>query len=97
MRLTVTSPLGTAHLLNDLPFPTAAKTGSAQVQNNAAENAFFVGYAPSDDSSSSPQIVILVLVENSREGSLNAVPIAKDVLNWYYWNRINISSENGSE
>ena len=34
------------------------------------------------------QIAVLVLVENSREGSLNAVPIAKDVFNWYYWNRI---------
>jgi len=28
------------------------------------------------------------LVENAREGSLNAVPVAKDVLEWYYWNRL---------
>ena len=62
----------------------AAKTGSAQVQNNQQENALFVGYAPCND----PKIAILVLIENSKEGSLNAVPIAKDVMNWYYWNRI---------
>jgi penicillin-binding protein 2 len=90
----VTKPLGTAHLLADLAVSAAAKTGSAQIQNNKAENAFFVGYAPASadatagKSADKPQIAILVLVEKSREGSLNAVPIAKDVLNWYYWNRI---------
>jgi penicillin-binding protein 2 len=94
MRLTVTSPLGTAHLLSDLAFPVAAKTGSAQIRNNAKENAFFVGYAPAYAEASAgkpaqePQIAVLVLVEESREGSLNAVPIGKDVLDWYYWNRI---------
>ncbi len=84
MRETVTSPMGTAHLLFDLPFGVAAKTGSAQVQNNTQENAFFVGYTPVDK----PQIAILVLIENAKEGSLNAVPIAKDVLAWYYEHRI---------
>ena len=84
MRATVTSAMGTAHLLNDLPVKVAAKTGSAQIQNNASENAFFVGYAPYDD----PEIAILVLIEHAKEGSLNAVPIAKDVLAWYYEHRI---------
>ncbi len=84
MREAVTSKLGTAYSLNDLPFAVCAKTGSAQVQNNAKENALFVGYAPCDD----PQIAILVLIENSKQGSLNAVPIAKDVLSWYYENRL---------
>jgi penicillin-binding protein 2 len=54
------------------------------VQNNQQENAIFVGYAPCTN----PQIAILILIENSKEGSLNAVPIAKDVLNWYYENRL---------
>ena len=85
MRATVTQPKGTAHTMNDLPFSVCAKTGSAQVKNNTQENALFIGYAPCDN----PQIVILVLIENSREGSLNAVPIAKDVLNWWYQNRSN--------
>jgi len=84
MRAAVTSPQGTASTLGGLPFPVCAKTGSAQVQNNAQENAIFVGYTPCND----PQIAILILIENSREGSLNAVPIAKDVLNWYYLNRL---------
>ena len=83
MREGVTSPLGTAHTMNDLPFSVCAKTGSAQVQNNQEENALFVGYAPCDN----PQIALLILIENSKQGSLNAVPIAKDVMNWYYNNR----------
>lgn len=84
MREAVSSPLGTAHLLADLPFSVGAKTGSAEILGGAQENAFFVGYAPFDN----PRIAVLVLIEDSREGSLNAVPIAKDVLEWYYWNRI---------
>jgi len=84
MREAVTSKLGTANSLSDLSFPTAAKTGSAQIQNNTKENAFFVGYAPLDN----PQIAILILVEHAKEGSLNAVPVGKDVLRWYYENRI---------
>lgn len=89
MRRTVTSDLGTAHILKDLKFDTAGKTGSAQIQNNQAENAFFVGYGPyKEGDNSAPQIAILILVERAKAGSLNAVPIAKDVLSWYYENRL---------
>ena len=84
MRETVTSPLGTAKLLDDLPIAVAAKTGSAQTKNKAEENAFFIGFAPYEE----PEIAILVLVENAKEGSLNAVPIAKDVFRWYAEHRL---------
>ena len=84
----VKMPYGTSHLLADLPVAVAAKTGSSQVANNTRTNAFFAGYAPAEK----PEIAILVLIENAREGSLNAVPVAKDVLNWYYWNRLAISN-----
>lgn len=75
---------GTANLLSVLPMKVAGKTGSAQISNNTKTNAFFVAYAPAEN----PQIAILVLIEDAREGSLNAVPVGKDVLEWYYWNRI---------
>lgn len=81
---TVEKPYGTAYLLADLPISVAAKTGTSQIESNTKINAFFVGYAPSQN----PEIAILVLIENAREGSLNAVPVAKDVLRWYYENRI---------
>lgn len=85
MRQGVTQTFGTSYLLHDLPISVAAKTGSAQVSNNTKTNAFFVGFAPYDD----PKIAILILVENAREGSLNVVPVARDVFLWYYNNRIN--------
>lgn len=84
MKNTVDAPYGTAYLLHDIPMKIAAKSGTAQIQNNAKTNAFFVGYAPAED----PKIAILVLVENSREGSLNATPVARETLLWYYNNRL---------
>ena len=87
----VATPRGTSYSLHDLPFPVCAKTGSAQVHDNSQENALFVGYAPCNPSTSNdgaPQIELLILIENSKQGSLNAVPIAKQVLNWYYENRL---------
>ncbi|MCS6789209.1 MAG: penicillin-binding protein 2 [Patescibacteria group bacterium] len=81
---TVTSPLGSAYLLVDLPISIAGKTGTAQIQQNKAENAFFVGFAPVEN----PQIAVLVFVENAKQGSLNALPIAKEIFRWFYENRI---------
>jgi len=80
----VVKSYGTANALSSLPIKVAAKTGSAQIENNAKTNALFIGYEPAQD----PQIEVLVLVEDAKEGSLNAVPIAKDVMEWYYKNRI---------
>ena len=80
----VQEPYGTANLLDTLPISVAAKTGSAQTANNTKTNALFIGYAPADD----PQIAILVLIEDAIEGSLNATPIARDVFEWYYLNRL---------
>lgn len=89
----VGKPYGSAFSLNDLPIRVAAKTGTAQVQSNEKINALFVGYLPAEALAKAgapldKQIAVLVLVENAQEGSLNAVPIAKDVFNWYYYNRI---------
>lgn len=80
----VAKPYGTAYALADLPIQVAAKTGSAQIANNTKTNALFVGYAPSEN----PEIAILVLIEDAREGSLNTIPIAEDVFRWYYNNRL---------
>lgn len=86
----VSKSYGTANMLSSIPVSIGAKTGSSQVSNNTKTNAFFVGFMPLED----PQIAILVLIENAKEGSLNAVPVAKDALEWYYWNRIaNVSQE----
>ncbi len=87
----VNSPKGTSHMLSDLPIQACAKTGSAQVKDNSQENALFVGYLPCNPNApddGTPQIALIILIENSKQGSLNAVPIANQVFNWYYENRI---------
>ena len=108
---------GTSYSLNGIPMTIAAKTGSAQIQNNQKTNAFFVGYnIPSESQinadatqmnadknisgnpsfdprvSAPKQIAVLVLIEDAKEGSLNAVPVAKKVFQWYYDNRIKSSN-----
>ena len=81
----VATTRGTAHTLSDLPFSVCAKTGSAQIKNNTEENALFVGYAPCNN----PQIALLILIQNSNQlAGLNAVPVAKKVLDWYYIHRM---------
>ena len=78
MRQTVTA--GSALLLNGLPVPVAAKTGTAQVAGQANSNAWVSVFAPYND----PKIVLVILIENSGEGSQVAVPVARDVLEWYF-------------
>lgn len=72
--------LGSARSLSTLPVAVAGKTGTAQWSLKKAPHAWFIGFAPYDH----PEIVITVLVEEGVEGSTIAVPIAKDILNWYY-------------
>lgn len=84
MRDAVIKDYGTAHLLGDLRWDVSAKTGSAQIMNNTKTNAFFVGFAPYDK----PSLSIIILIEDAKEGSLNTIPIARDIFEWYYVNRI---------
>lgn len=76
---------GTAKLLKNLPFIVAGKTGSAQVSMKQKTNAFFTGYGPVGGER---KIVVLVLIEDAREGGSNSVPVAYDVFRWYYENRL---------
>ena len=79
MRAAVTE--GSAYLLKDLPIKVAGKTGTAQVTNTFRKtNAWFTGFAPYDN----PEIALAVIVEGAGEGSTAAVPIAKEVFEWYF-------------
>ncbi|MFB6212245.1 MAG: peptidoglycan D,D-transpeptidase FtsI family protein [Candidatus Magasanikbacteria bacterium] len=83
MENTVDKPYGTAHNLSYLDMNIAAKTGSAEVGEKSV-NALFVGFAPVKK----PQIALLILIEKSPEGSLDAVPVAGDFFEWYCKNRL---------
>jgi len=80
MRQTVLD--GTAYQLKDLPFSSAAKTGTAQT-GAEKNNSFFTAYAPFEN----PEIAIIVLIEEGQEGYLTSIPVAKNVLEWYAKNR----------
>ena len=85
---TVRMPYGSAYSLHDIPMSIALKTGTAQIESNTKINAFSVGYAPTED----PKIALLVLVENAKEGSINTLPVARDIFLWYYKHRIAVGS-----
>lgn len=78
MRETVTE--GTAQPLRDLPVAVAGKTGTAQFGNNHQTHGWFVSFAPYD----APELALIVLVEGQGEEGYNAVPVAKEVYQWYF-------------
>lgn len=78
LRQTVTA--GSAPSLQNVIVPVAGKTGTAQWSTTKPPHAWFTGFAPYDN----PEIVITILIEQGGEGSVTAVPIAEEVLNWYF-------------
>lgn len=78
MRQTVVS--GTAQSLKGLPVEAAGKTGTAQFGSEEKTHAWFVSFAPYDN----PKIAMVVLVEGGGEGHSSAVPVTKDVYEWYF-------------
>ena len=81
MRQTVLA--GSARSLQTVPVAVAGKTGTAQWSSKKAPHAWFTGFAPYDN----PELVITVMVEEGREGSSVSVPIAKEILQWYFGGR----------
>ncbi|MFA5962351.1 MAG: penicillin-binding protein 2 [Parcubacteria group bacterium] len=78
MRQTITS--GTAQTLKDVPVAVAGKTGTAQYGSQDKTHAWFISFAPFDD----PKIAMVVLVEGGGEGHSSAVPVTKEVYDWYF-------------
>jgi penicillin-binding protein 2 len=74
----------------DLPVPLAGKTGTAEDPPRNS-HAWFVGYAPAapytqPDGAAidTPQIAIVVMIENAGEGSAVAAPIFRRLIEIYY-------------
>ncbi|MFZ2187886.1 MAG: penicillin-binding protein 2 [Candidatus Moraniibacteriota bacterium] len=78
MRETVTE--GTAQPLKALSVAVAGKTGTAQFGNDKKTHGWFVSFAPYE----SPSLAIIVLVEGQGAEGYNAVPVTRDVYNWYF-------------
>ena len=76
---------GSSVLLNQLPVSSAAKTGTAQTGRKNAEGndllySWVNTFAPYED----PEIVLTIMVEDAEEGSLVVLPVAKEILEWYF-------------
>ncbi|MBP6859001.1 MAG: penicillin-binding protein 2 [Candidatus Magasanikbacteria bacterium] len=70
---------GSCQLLQALPFSSGGKTGTAQWNSNKDNHAWFTSFAPYEN----PKIVVTILVEEGKEGSTAAQPIARDFLLWW--------------
>lgn len=89
-----TASYGTAtHRFQGLVVPVAGKTGTAEAPGsyNGQPHAWFVGYAPAGPytrpdgtATSTPEIAIVVMIENGGEGSAVAAPIFRRVIEQYY-------------
>ncbi len=78
MRQAVTA--GSASSLQVLPVSSAGKTGTAQIPNSDKTHSWFTCFAPYEQ----PEIVVTVLVEEGGDGTEAAVPIAREILQYYY-------------
>jgi len=67
--------------LNALPVEVAAKTGTAELGKNLYHNWVTV-FAPYKN----PQIVLTVMIENIKGEQVAALPVAKEILEWYFQN-----------
>ncbi len=74
---------GSARALGDLPVPVAAKTGTAQFGSGGRTHAWLTSFAPYDR----PEIVVTVVIEEGGEGTIAALPVAKQALAHYFGRR----------
>jgi penicillin-binding protein 2 len=73
------SPAGTAYSkLGSMTIPVAGKTGTAE-NPGAAPHAWFAGYAPAEN----PVIAMVVLLEQGGQGSLDASPLFRQLVEAY--------------
>ena len=71
---------GSSHILNDLPVKVASKTGTAQTPKKDYYHNWVTVFAPYED----PEIVLTVMIENVPKEQVAALPVAKEVLSWYF-------------
>lgn len=83
MRQSVTTPGIASHLLYSLPVEAAAKTGTAQTGREKVYHHWVTVFAPYDD----PQIVLTIVIEYVKGLRAATLPVAKEVLEWYFGNK----------
>ncbi len=80
MRDTVFSDGGSGSSLRSLKVETAGKTGTAQFGADEKLHSWYSSFAPFEN----PELAMIVLVEGGGEGHSWAVPITKEIYEWYF-------------
>ena len=78
MRQTVTQ--GSARSLLTLSEAVAGKTGTAQTPGDRPYHSWFTGFGPYED----PTLTLVVLIEEGGESTDAAVPLAKELFQWWF-------------
>ncbi len=68
-----------SYVFNNYPIAVCSKTGTAQVGNDAENNAVFIAFAPMEN----PEIALAVVVEGGANGYYLA-EVARDIFDWYF-------------
>lgn len=78
-----TAETGTAAALSGNGYTVAGKTGSAEYEKDGVTgtHSWFCGFAQTDE----PHIVVAVIAEDGGTGSATAVPIAKQILDTFFY------------
>lgn len=88
MRSVIANPRGTAsHRFRNMKTIIYGKTGTAESGVPGYPHSWFAAYTDSAESSSLPDIAVVVLVENRGEGSEYAAPITRRLIELYYTGR----------
>jgi len=74
---------GSARFLSGLPVSAGAKTGTAQIPRVGYYNNWITVFAPYDE----PEIVLTILIEEVQGVRAATLPVAKEVLEWYFRER----------
>lgn len=74
---------GSAKSLSTLGLALAGKTGTAQIGGTDKTHAWFTSFGPYE----TPQLVVTVLLEQGGGGDTDAVPLARDIWQWWYEHR----------
>ena len=71
---------GSSIVLKDLPVKAASKTGTAETPREEIYHNWVTVFVPYDN----PQIVLTIVIEDVEGVQFAALPVAREVLNWYF-------------
>ena len=74
------SPGGTAYPVYDFKLPVAGKTGTSEIGKGDRTHAWFTCFVPFDK----PEIAVTVFLEEGGEGSHDAAPVVRKILESYF-------------